>query len=163
MPKGHYVRRPGPRWPLMERFEKHFTPEPNSGCFIWTGAVDGHGYGHMRNNKGTTGRAHRVSWELYCGPIPAGNCVLHRCDMPCCVNPEHLFLGTQKDNVADCVRKNRRDIHPPGPGHPGNKLSLDEVIAIKQSKHGPTHLARQFGVSPTHVCAIQKGRRHSNK
>jgi len=82
------------------------------GCWLWTGGTC-LGYGKCLK-PGTDPKlriqvkAHRVSWELANGPIPAGLCVLHRCDNPPCVSPEHLFLGTLADNRADCVAKGRQ-------------------------------------------------------
>lgn len=77
------------------------------GCQIWTGSVDQKGYGSIRINGASVG-AHRVSWIRERGPIPAGLFVLHRCDTPPCINIDHLFLGTQADNIADMVRKGRQ-------------------------------------------------------
>ena len=95
---------------MLERFEKHFMPEPNSGCWLWFGALDGYKkYGCFRVGKKNL-RAHRVSWELYRGSIPKGMQVLHKCDVPPCVNPDHLWIGTQRDNVNDMIRKGRRMI-----------------------------------------------------
>ncbi len=89
----------------LERFEDKFIPEPNSGCWLWTASVwNRYGQFGVANKSH---RAHRVSWQLYRGPIPAGLCVLHKCDVPTCVNPNHLFLGTQTDNVADMMKKGR--------------------------------------------------------
>ncbi len=87
--------------PTLSRFLSH-TTTTECGCIEWTGTLK-HGYGIYRQRL-----AHRVSWELHYGPIPAGACVLHHCDNPPCVNPLHLFLGTQLDNVHDMDDKGRR-------------------------------------------------------
>ena len=94
--------------PLRERFMKKWTLEPDSGCWLWTGSRRRHGYGRMYSldRKGLS--AHRVSWELFRGPIPDGLDVLHKCDNPPCVNPDHLFVGTMQDNMDDMVRKGRQ-------------------------------------------------------
>jgi hypothetical protein len=78
---------------------------PYCGCWLWTGDISGDGYPvlHFRGRK-----MHRVSYTVFIGPIPIGLQVLHHCDTPICVNPEHLFLGTNADNVADKVRKGRQ-------------------------------------------------------
>ena len=94
---------------LQVRLERMVSPEPNTGCWLWTGATVPFGYGRI--NGGRTGvgvlLAHRASWEIYRGPVPEELCVLHRCDIPQCVNPDHLFLGTHADNVADKIAKGR--------------------------------------------------------
>lgn len=92
----------------------HGTPETlfwakvhkTDACWMWTGAVNGHGYGHC-GRHGHTHSAHRLAWELAYGAIPEGMSVLHRCDVPLCVRPEHLFLGTQADNIHDMHAKGR--------------------------------------------------------
>jgi hypothetical protein len=81
--------------------------EKTDGCWLWTAAKDRLGYGYFKWD-GKQGKAYRYSWTLHNGPIPTGMCVLHRCDTPSCVNPAHLFLGTQADNVRDMDAKGRR-------------------------------------------------------
>ena len=93
--------------PIEVRFEEQFVPEPNSGCWIWAGSVCGRGYGTIKDKFRAMRRASRVSWELHVGEIPNGMCVLHKCDTPVCVNPDHLFVGTNKDNSDDMCRKGR--------------------------------------------------------
>lgn len=92
--------------PTIERLIARTVPEPNTGCLLWLGFVNENGYG-MLYVAGRNRLAHRTLFALSNGPIPDDICVLHRCDTPICVNPEHLFLGTQADNVRDKVRKGR--------------------------------------------------------
>lgn len=96
---------------------------PGSGCWLFAGATDDKGYGLVSSRRGSAPlKAHRVSYEYHHGPIPRGLLVCHKCDTPACVNPEHLFLGTQLDNMRDCSAKGR--LNPDSrlnlrPGHPG--------------------------------------------
>lgn len=76
------------------------------GCWLWRGAVGSHGYGTIRIDGGNL-LTHRLSYELFIGPIPAGLCVLHTCDVRRCVRPDHLWTGTQRDNVLDMIAKGR--------------------------------------------------------
>ena len=95
--------------PLLEIFESMVVSIPECGCWIWMGTQrdEKRGYGQFFMNKKRE-RAHRASWLLYNGNIPENMLVLHRCDTPACVNPHHLFLGTDRDNVQDCINKKRR-------------------------------------------------------
>lgn len=87
---------------FKEKFEEKYKVNPTTKCWIWTGATTAFGHGIFSRTT-----AHRIAWELYNNNIPKGLCVLHRCDVPSCVNPEHLFLGTHADNMQDKVNKGR--------------------------------------------------------
>jgi hypothetical protein len=91
----------------IARFLGHCASLPTErGCILWVGAKNNRGYGSVRVN-GVTRGAHRLAWELAFGPIPSGVEVLHRCDNRPCVNTGHLFLGSQRDNIHDMIRKGR--------------------------------------------------------
>lgn len=99
-----------PQTPVTERFwnrvDKTLGHGPKGECWVWVAGHDGYGYGAIRY-KGKSVVTHRVSWEMANGLIPDGMKVLHRCDNPPCVNPDHLFLGTHQDNMADMKEKKR--------------------------------------------------------
>lgn len=97
------------RIPLRERFESKYIPEPNSGCWLWTDSWTPAGYGiiSLGGRRGKKTGAHRAAYELYVGPIPEGLDILHRCDTPCCVNPDHLYPGTDFQNRKDMVDRGR--------------------------------------------------------
>ena len=92
--------------PLEERFWANVDKEGNGACWMWRGTKTSYGYGKMRDHYKHVG-THRVSYMLNVGPIPSKMHVLHKCDMPACVNPDHLFLGTQADNMKDMFKKGR--------------------------------------------------------
>ncbi len=99
--------KPLPSTPLRQRFQKLVGPVNENGCMLWTGANNVNGYGRIGYGDGRTVAAHRVAYELANGPIPDDLQVLHKCDVRSCVNPAHLFLGTQADNMQDMSRKGR--------------------------------------------------------
>ena len=90
-----------------ERFNKKYLINEDTDCWEWQNAKNNIGYGMFRWDRHTMRTAHRVSYELHNGPIPEGLVVCHKCDNPICVNPEHLWVGTLKDNAQDMVAKGR--------------------------------------------------------
>ncbi len=93
---------------LEERFNEKWTPEPFSGCWLWSGAISSHGYGRIFW-KGYVYRASRISWFLKYGEMPPDHLdACHHCDTPLCVNPKHIFLGTASDNQIDAITKGRK-------------------------------------------------------
>jgi hypothetical protein len=141
----------------QQRIESLSVPIPECGCWIFLGALR-LGYGRLKNHK--TGRhesTHRLSWQAYRGAIPNGAMVLHTCDTPSCVNPDHLFLGTQSDNMADRQRKGRNpDVR--GENHPGAKLKASQVLEIRASARPRRELAELYAVSKELITAIRNRR-----
>jgi hypothetical protein len=140
---------------LHRRFHKSYQVVSNSGCWIWTGADRGNGYGCiMDGNKIQS--AHRVSYELRNGKIPRGMLVCHRCDTPACVNPDHLFLGTSSENSADKIMKGRANL-PSGANHHAAKLTDVQVAEIRASEQTGRDLAAAFGVNTSTISKIKCG------
>lgn len=139
----------------MKSFSDRFWEKVSKSerCWEWSAACRADGYGIIRNN-GKGQAAHRASWEIHFGTIPAGMWVLHTCDNRKCVNPNHLFLGTPQDNNDDMCAKGRgRQYGGPMPGssHPNAKLNEAQVARIRQEYtgvHGQvSEMARRYGVS----------------
>lgn len=149
----------------MERFWAKVDRRGPTECWPWTANVDTRGYGRFQLN-GRSRRAHRVSYELSAGPIPEGMHVCHRCDNPLCVNPGHLFLGRDEDNVADKVAKNRQargsSIGAKLSGDLGGaaKLTWADVRSIRAAAVSTLQaaLATRFGVSKSAISLIVSGR-----
>lgn len=93
----------------MARFDSKWTPEPFSGCWLWTGHLNARGYGGIWID-GLNRLAHRVAWLIYRGELPADKQMCHHCDTPSCVNPSHLFPGSASDNLRDSMAKGRRRV-----------------------------------------------------
>lgn len=85
----------------------NYTPIPDAGCWIWLGKWNSDGYGEITSNGRYFGTAHAYFYRAYIGEIPRGATICHRCDTPSCVNPSHLFVGTQADNMRDMAAKGR--------------------------------------------------------
>jgi hypothetical protein len=141
---------------LKERFDAKWTPEPFSGCWLWIGNTDRKGYGQLMINKRAYS-AHRLAWTFNKGEIPHGLCVLHKCDTPACVRPDHLFLGNQRDNIHDCIAKGRFNPgRQKGEINGQAKLSEDQVKLIRNSALSSRVLGRQFGMSHSHIRSIKQ-------
>ena len=157
-----------------ERFFRSFDAGADDECWVWLGQRS-HGYGRLQRNRRYEG-AHRVSYRIYFGDIPAGMSVCHHCDNPPCVNPAHLFLGTQADNALDMLKKGRwagggpphqsgtMDIqggaptHPErvshGEGRPNAKFRDEDVLAIRArcaAGESRKAIAREFGVGASTI------------
>jgi hypothetical protein len=128
------------------------------GCWIWTAKTNGKGYG-LFNCNGTRWRAHRFSYALAFPAWRRDGCVLHRCDNTLCVNPAHLFLGSQADNIADMVAKGRdyRGNHA-GELNSSAKLTAAQVIAIYSERSSLREAAKKYGVSQTQISKIRLGK-----
>ncbi len=133
-----------------EQFNDKWTPEPNSGCWLWFARTKRDGYGILQINNQQV-FAHRLAWQLYKGDIPAGLDVCHHCDTPACVNPEHLFVGTHVDNMRDRDSKGRN------PGNP--KLTVEQVREIRALLSSETHraIADRFNVHNSTISRINTG------
>jgi hypothetical protein len=131
----------------------------SSECWYWTGSLHNLGYGQLPAMGES--KAHRVAYRIFKGDIPQGLHVLHSCDTRCCVNPEHLSLGTHKENMADMTAKGRhKPIRMLGESNPMSRLTAELVAGMRaECANGTTQreLARRLGVSPMTVSrAVRK-------
>jgi hypothetical protein len=137
---------------VKDKFELYLSPEPNSGCWLWTGHLGWGGYGHFNWAKNKPIKAHRASWLLFIGEIPQSMHVLHKCDNRACCNPDHLFLGTNNDNVADKVAKNRQS---KGERSSLSKLNSALVLEIRSSSETDRGIGKRLGVGKSVVNLIR--------
>ena len=143
--------RHGYRGSLAERFDRLTIPEPNSGCLLWLGSVNQHGYGQMRVDRRSRQATH-IALELSGRSVPKGMRACHRCDNPFCVNEEHLFIGSQADNVADMVAKKRDDFSGLGLGRGHQKTRTH--CRRGHSLSGENLIIRPNGGRPFRECRI---------
>lgn len=146
----------------IERFKKWYAEQPN-GCWLWLGTrakirnQDWHG--RWRSSSGTIEVSSRAAWRLMRGEVPKGICVLHRCDNPLCVNPDHLFLGSMADNVADMWDKGRaRQGISRGEAHGCSKLTDALVREIKASKESGPKIAKRLNISTSTLYDVRNGK-----
>ena len=143
----------------LARFWSHVNK--TEGCWEWTAARTGsNNYGRFKL-RGKPFTAHRLSYIIAHGPIPDGLKVLHRCDNPACVRPDHLWLGTHQDNMDDKVRKNRHWVNR-GESHGMAKLTAAQVVEIRQRRASGEKgraLAVAFNVSEATISTVCSGKR----
>jgi hypothetical protein len=147
---------------VLDRIGSSSIPEPNSGCWLWLGALSNSGYGRImitHHGVGKVQSAHRVSWREVNGEIPGGMYVLHRCDQRSCVNPDHLFLGTQQDNMNDMVAKGRTNPPQRATGEAAHLSKLTDAQAhyVLSSPKTGRSLATELGVSKSCISSLRTG------
>lgn len=147
-----------------KRREEKIVRIPESGCWIWTGAVNAKGYGIHSD-----GLVHRHMYKMFKGDVRDGLYVLHKCDVRCCCNPDHLYTGTQKDNMRDMFARGRtgnRRGQPAGEKHSMARLTeeaIDEIRECAKLGYSSTFLAGCYGITPSHALKIIKNQRWQRK
>lgn len=150
--------RPPAEVSLENRFLKYHQPTNKDKCWEWFGSKQPNGYGQLsfcKNSRVKVHYAHRLSYEHYRGPVPEGYHVCHHCDNPSCVNPHHLFLGTDADNHTDKVSKDRQ---VKGEQHGGSKYSEDFIQMLKYSTRSGYSLGKEYNIDPSYIYGIRKGK-----
>jgi hypothetical protein len=160
---GVTVAHPNSGLPIADRFWMK-VQKAAEGCWLWTGATGGYGYGRIVGGRGRRTRpAHHVAWELANGPIPPGKDVLHSCDNPPCVRADHLFLGTHAENMRDMYRKGRG-------GRKGQKGAENHFARLTEAQVAEIRalyatgsvsqaaLGRHFGVCRATIGCITRGK-----
>jgi hypothetical protein len=139
-----------------ENFWDRVSPEPNSGCWFWLGGLNDRGYGIVGRGANRVEKAHRWFYRHFVGTVPPGLHVLHHCDVRCCVNPEHLYVGTHQDNMID---RGVRGRHARGEATNRTTLTEQDVFDIRHSGLPRLFLAEKYDISVWSVDAIKKRKR----
>lgn len=148
--------------PVEQRFWPKVEIKSDSECWIWVGAKSSKGYGFI-GAGGAGGKmvlAHRLSYQMFYGPIPNGAMILHECDNPSCVNPRHLRHGSGSENIKEAFDKGRK-FNPVnfGEANPKSKITLEQAKFIKANPQlGHKQIADMFGVSPNCIRGVRIGR-----
>ena len=146
---------------MLKRFEDKYIKLNSVSCWLWTGCIVRGGYGQIRiNGKGVY--AHRYSYEKNNGAIPEGVLVRHTCNVPSCVNPNHLVLGTHQDNMDDKVNSGRQS---KGETHLSSKLTNIDVLSIRKRLslgHTTRDIAKDFPVGHAQISSINTGKSWSH-
>lgn len=142
---------------VEDAFHEKYVVISESGCWLWVASTFKTGYGQFNPRNGRIVTAHRFSYELHNGQIPRGLFVCHRCDVRPCVNPDHLFLGTCAENLAD-MRAKGRARHAPlaGEKNPAAKLTAKQAREIFVSDQAHTDLADEYGVTRQAIRNIKR-------
>ncbi len=151
--RSHYQKRkssnelpPLRTYSISQRLEAGHVKDEETGCWLWAMSKDTAGYGLVTVSTGKSGAAHRAAYIAFVGEIPSGYAVCHACDTPACIRPDHLFLGTQRDNMRDASAKGRRN----------TSLTQEQAAEVRASNESAQAIAKRLGVG-THV--IYKCRR----
>ena len=144
---------------IVERLDKYTVPEPNTGCWLWTGACAADGYprltiGSLTDKTKKSVRVNRLVCEMAHG-LPEGMHALHKCDNPICVNPDHIYPGTSQQNTHDCISRMRRTQIKRGSKNVMAVLTEDQVISIRASSEKGVELAKRYGVSQAAISLIK--------
>lgn len=148
----------------IERFKTRIAASIHcvDGCWLWIKSRYLNGYGHFSLGGGKSALAHRISYQVFVGPIPVGMHVCHHCDVRACVNPDHLFIGTRSENAMDAVRKNRfsRTHQKKGSAHPSAKLSekdIPDILNLLRAGKSKVHISKLYGVTDRVILLIDRG------
>jgi hypothetical protein len=152
----NYKRERSPRGTI----EAYSMPVTECGCWIWLGATNSQGYGSV-HIKGKQVKAHRLSWTAFKGTIPQNSLVLHKCDTPACVNPDHLFLGNAVDNSLDMLNKGRGN-KAKGDSNGFAKMTPYAVRMARAYAFTAAELAARFGVSESTIERVRSRERWSH-
>lgn len=168
MSRGGKLRMPRPPrgWAIQRKLAYYSSPN-ECGCVIWKSSLRPDGYGEIYH-EGRLWRAHRLAWTLTNGDIPSGYHVCHSCDVPACINPDHLFLGTDADNMRDKVRKGRQPrgevvgLITRGEKNGCAKITEADAIAIKAATGLQREIGARYGITQSAVSLIKLGKNWSH-